>query len=73
MTLRDCPPGREVRLRDVTAAGPTRRRLLEWGFLPGAALRVVVRGPAGGLVVALGDARIALDAHLAGCLQIDGA
>lgn len=73
MTLRDCPPGGEVLLREVAMAGPERRRLLEWGFVPGVRLRLVARSLAGGLVVALGDARVALDARLARSLIVDPA
>jgi ferrous iron transport protein A len=72
LTLRDCPPGRDVRLREVAVVGPDRRRLFEWGFLPGTPLRVVARSLAGGLIVAVGDARVALDARLAGSLYVDG-
>lgn len=71
MTLRDCPQGDEVVLREVTATGPDRRRLLEWGFIPGARLRLVARSVAGGLVVGIGDARVALDAGLARSLVVD--
>ncbi|MPZ84482.1 MAG: ferrous iron transport protein A [Actinophytocola sp.] len=73
MTLRDCPPGAPVLLRDMTAVGAERRRMLEWGFVPGARLRLVARSLAGGLVVALGDARVALDAGLARSLIVEPA
>jgi ferrous iron transport protein A len=73
MTLRDCPPGGEVLLRDVLAGDPDRRRLLEWGFVPGTRLRLVARSLAGGLVVAVGDARVALDARLARTLVVEPA
>jgi Fe2+ transport system protein FeoA len=71
VTLRDCPAGTEVVLVHVTADGPHRRRLLEWGFVPGARLRLVTRA-CGGLVIALGDARVALSANLAGTLIVEG-
>lgn len=70
MTLRDCPPGGEVLLREVRAAGADRQRLLEWGFVPGVRLRLVARSVAGGLVVGLGDARVALDAQVARSLIV---
>lgn len=73
MTLHDCAPGGEVLLREVTTDGPDRRRLLEWGFVPGARLRLVARSLAGGLVVGLDDARIALDASIARSLVVDRA
>jgi ferrous iron transport protein A len=71
MTLHECLPGFEVLLREVAADGPIRRRLLEWGFVPGVRLRLVARSLAGGLVVALGDSRVALDARLARSLVVD--
>jgi ferrous iron transport protein A len=71
MTLHDCLPGLEVLLREVATDGPSRRRLLEWGFVPGVRLRLVARSLAGGLVVALGDSRVALDARLARSLVVD--
>jgi Fe2+ transport system protein FeoA len=72
MTLRNCPPGREVVVRHLgaTTAG-SRRRLLEWGFVPGARIRPVARGPAGGLIVALADARVAVDARIAAALVVE--
>jgi ferrous iron transport protein A len=71
MTLRDCPPGVEVLLRELAAEGADRRRLLEWGFVPGVRLRLVARSLAGGLVVAVGDARVALDAGVARSLIVE--
>jgi Fe2+ transport system protein FeoA len=70
MTLHECLPGFEVVLREVAADGPNRRRLLEWGFVPGVRLRLVARSLAGGLVVALDDSRVALDARLARSLVV---
>lgn len=72
MTLRDCRPGGEVVLREVRA-GDAGRRLAEWGFMPGVRLRLVARSVAGGLVVALGDARVAMDAALARSLIVEPA
>jgi ferrous iron transport protein A len=65
MTLYECSPGAEVLLLELTMDGPDHQRLLEWGFLPGARLGLVARSLAGALVVALDDARVALDAGLA--------
>jgi Fe2+ transport system protein FeoA len=73
MNLRDCPPGTEVLLRAVEATGAPRRWMLEWGFVPGARMRVVARGVAGRLVVALDDARVALDPSLARSLIVEPA
>jgi ferrous iron transport protein A len=70
MTLRECRPGAEVLLLEMTVDGPDRQRLLDWGFLPGARLSLVARSLAGALVVALDDARVAMDAELAGALIV---
>jgi ferrous iron transport protein A len=71
MTLRSCPPGRDVVVRRLVGTPAGRRRLLEWGFVPGATIRAVARGPAGGLIVAVQDARVALDATTAGSLVVE--
>lgn len=71
MTLRDCQPGADVLLRRV--AGDCSRRLAEWGLVPGAPVRLVARGPAGGLILALGDTRIALDSRTAGTVLVEAA
>lgn len=71
MTLRSCVPGREVVVKGFTGAPDGRRRLLEWGFVPGARVRAISRGPAGGLIVALVDSRVALDARTAGALVVE--
>lgn len=73
MTLRGCPPGRDVVVQALTCAPAERRRLMEWGFVPGARIRTVARGPAGGLIIALRDARVALDARTAGALLVKSA
>jgi Fe2+ transport system protein FeoA len=70
MTLRECPPGAEVLLLEVATKGPDRQRLMEWGFIPGVRLRLVARSMAGAVVVALGDARVALDSGLARSLDV---
>jgi ferrous iron transport protein A len=70
MTLRDCAPGGEAILRELVADGAERQRLLEWGFVPGVRLRLVARSVAGGLVVALGDARVAVVDGLARSLVV---
>ncbi|MGC1210877.1 MAG: FeoA family protein [Micromonospora sp.] len=72
MTLRDCRPGADLVLRRVTG-DRSRRRLAEWGLVPGAPVRLVSRGPAGGLIVALGDTRIALDSRTAGTVVVEPA
>lgn len=71
MVLRDCPVGREVRLCRLAAGRTQRLRLIELGFVPGAWLRVLGRGGGGGLVVAVGDARVALDSRTGGALVVE--
>ncbi len=70
MTLRNCSPGHEVVVRRLTGPPSGRRRLMEWGFVPGARVRTVARGPAGGLIVAVVDSRVALDARTAGLVAV---
>jgi Fe2+ transport system protein FeoA len=57
-------------LRGVRGPRDQARRLLELGFVPGTMLRVVTRGATGGLVVAAGSARIAVDAAVAALLLV---
>jgi ferrous iron transport protein A len=71
MVLRDCPTGRRVTLRRLTAGRHDRLRLVELGFVPGASIRVIGRGTAGALVVAVGDARVAMDARIGGSLVVE--
>jgi Fe2+ transport system protein FeoA len=71
MVLRDCQPGSSVRLSGHIGGHPQRRRLLELGFVPGAVIRVIGRGAVGGLVVALDDARLALDARTGGSMVVE--
>lgn len=72
MTLRNCPPGKDVIVSSLAGtSGASRRRLLEWGFVPGARIRPVAKGPAGGLIVALADARVAVDARIAAALIVE--
>ncbi|MFD6433332.1 ferrous iron transport protein A [Streptomyces venezuelae] len=66
-SLNDCPPGTTVRV--VGATGPDRRRLFDFGFVPGAEVTVIARSVAGGVLVGLGDARVALDSGTASRLR----
>ena len=45
--LVDLAPGAEVRLAPPSAGGTIPRRLLDLGFVPGTALRIVRRAPFG--------------------------
>ncbi|SDK23036.1 FeoA family protein [Streptomyces indicus] len=71
MTLRGCAPGTHARIRRITTDAPDRLRLAELGFVRGALVRVVGRGATGGLLLALGDARVAVDDETAQALQIE--
>ncbi|MGW3499028.1 FeoA family protein [Streptomyces sp. NPDC001020] len=73
MHLRDCAPGDRLTLRRLRVRADERLRLLELGFVPGAPLHVVARGATGGLLVGLGDARVALDGATAGALLVEPA
>ncbi|MEV5568772.1 FeoA family protein [Spirillospora sp. NPDC052269] len=68
MTVADCAPGSVVRLRRIAARNG---RLRELGFVPGAVLRVLARGGTGGLIVAIGDARMAVDREIAHVIQVE--
>lgn len=70
MTVADCAPGSVVRLRRVAARNG---RLRELGFVPGAVLRVLARGGTGGLIVAIGDARMAVDREIARVIHVEPA
>ncbi|MEV6950558.1 FeoA family protein [Streptomyces sp. NPDC051183] len=72
-SLNDSRPGTTVRITGIApGAGPGgggRRRLLEFGFVPGADVTVIARGATGGLLVGLGETRVALDSRTAGRLR----
>lgn len=70
MVLHDCAPGVPVRLEHLAVPASERLRLVELGFIRGAELRVLGRGATGGLFVALGDARIALDSATARQMRV---
>ncbi|MFF4777037.1 FeoA family protein [Microtetraspora fusca] len=65
--------GALMRLCQVTGDRRHRRRLAELGFVPGAVLSVLNRGMHGGLVLALGDGRVAVDALTAATLVVEPA
>lgn len=70
MTLRGCAVGSRLEICQVTGDRRHRRRLIELGFVRGAVLSVIGRGTMGGLVLALGDSRVAVDAFTAGTLLV---
>ncbi|MFJ7265180.1 ferrous iron transport protein A [Streptomyces sp. NPDC099050] len=73
-SLNDSRPGVTVRITGIDSgqAGGSRRRLLEFGFVPGVDVTVIARGATGGLLVGLGDTRVALDTRTAGRLRCAG-
>ncbi len=71
MTLRGCAPGTHARIRRITTDAQDRLRLAELGFVRGARVCVVGRGATGGLLLALGDARVAVDDDTAHALEVE--
>ena len=71
MTLRDCPAGHAVRLHRLALGQTARERLVELGLVPGVRVRVIGQGAAGGRLVAVGDARVALDGGTCGSLVVE--
>lgn len=60
-TLNQLPPGTTAYIVGLDAAHPLRRRLLELGFVRGAAVRVLRRAPMGDPVhLRLGSSELAL-------------
>jgi ferrous iron transport protein A len=71
MTPGECVAGSWLRVRRVTGDRRHRRRLAELGFVPGAVLSVASRSVHGGLILALGDSRVAVDAATAATLVVE--
>jgi Fe2+ transport system protein FeoA len=71
MDLRDCRPADRARLYRIDGDRHQRRRLMELGFVPGQVLRVLGRGATGGLLLAIGDARVAVDVETCQALRVD--
>jgi Fe2+ transport system protein FeoA len=70
VTLYEWRDSEPARLHRISAGRELRLRLLELGFVPGIELRVIGRGLTGGLVVAHGDTRTALDDRTAAALVV---
>jgi len=68
-----CSPGDRAVLRAVRGPRDQARRLLELGLVPGTVLRVLTRGATGGLILAAGSTRIAIDARVASLLVVSPA
>ncbi|MBP2706155.1 ferrous iron transport protein A [Microbispora sp. RL4-1S] len=73
MSPGDFARGGVMRLSRVTGDRRHRRRLAELGFVPGAKMSVLNRGLHGGLVLVLGDGRVAVDALTAATLVVEPA
>lgn len=73
MVLGSCRRGWCVRLREISSDARTRLRLVELGFVPGVTIHVIGRAHAGGLVVLVGDARVALDGRSGEALIVEPA
>lgn len=64
-TLRNGRPGERFQIERITVQGQYRRRLLEMGLIPGAAVTIAGVGVFGGRILRIGDARVAVDADTA--------
>jgi ferrous iron transport protein A len=71
VSLHRCSIGSSYRVRRVVGDRVHRRRLTELGFFPGAVMSVTGKGSMGGLILALGDARVAIDARTAATLAVE--
>ena len=72
MHLGDCPLDRDVVVLTVDLPSESRARMHEIGLHTGAVVHVTHRGPSGGRVVAVGGARLALDASTATRVEVEG-
>ncbi|MER5885351.1 ferrous iron transport protein A [Streptomyces sp. NPDC001941] len=70
MSLRSQGPGAHVRVVRVGVGAHDRLRLAELGFVRGARITVLGRGATGGLRIALGDARLAIDDDTADAVDV---
>ncbi|MDN4472354.1 FeoA family protein [Demequina zhanjiangensis] len=71
MTLAELPRGARARIRAVSAESDTALRLREMGLRPGTLVSVVGIAAAGARIVAIGAARIAIDAATAAEVEAD--
>ncbi|HWS56936.1 MAG TPA: FeoA family protein [Actinotalea sp.] len=70
MQLRACPVGSEVVIVALGLPETTQLRMGELGLRRGTRIRVTHRAPLGGRVVAIGGARLAIDATTAAGVQV---
>ncbi len=71
MHLDDCALDNDLVVRGVAGPASSRARMYEIGLHAGAVVRVTHRGPAGGRVIAVGGARVAIDAATAGRVEVE--
>ena len=71
MHLGDCALDRDVVVLDLGLPPESRARMYEIGLQVGAVVHVTHRGPSGGRVVAVGGARLALDAATAALIEVE--
>jgi len=69
--LGDCSLDRDVVVLSVDLPPESRARMYEIGLYTGAVVHVTHRGPSGGRVIAVGGARLALDASTAGRVEVE--
>lgn len=73
MDLGTVTTGRHLRVVDIDLDERSRVRLRELGLRPGADVHVTHRGAFGGLVLAVGADRFALDAGTAAAVRVEAA
>jgi ferrous iron transport protein A len=71
VTLGACELGRDVAVLTVDLPQEYRSRMHEFGLFAGAVVHVTHRGPSGGRVVAVGGARLALDAATVARIEVE--
>jgi Fe2+ transport system protein FeoA len=71
MPLSMASPGQEVRLVGIRGGWGIRRRLADMGLTPGEKVWVVQSGPAGPLLIAVRDSRLALGRGMAHKIMVE--
>ncbi len=71
VSLSDCPTRARVRITGVGVAEDALLRAQEMGLRRGAVVRVTHRGAFGGVVVAVGAARVAVDGATAAAVAVE--
>ncbi|WP_062379960.1 FeoA family protein [Demequina pelophila] len=73
MNLSDCTAGTVARVRAISAESTVALRLREMGLRPGARIRLAGVGAAGARIVAIGAARLAIDATTSRHIEVEAA